>query len=251
MFCFPNTRQEILFPSNLVLFICISAHNQLRRKEKVSGSPRTSIGQTKHLGPRRAPPRPLRPVHTYPFFVWKRNFFSRFGISSTRIQWNASFQNALLRGDFWKRRLFVYVWTDTNRGFSNTMMPYIFCFQHEACSVRDAVVFSLFWRFRVDGRKRFGYATCGCVFFENGEKNLFSKISKISGYVWTGLRLRPDESAYGLKPHTYYFTRIGPQFTRNQAVNQLYTLLPKLKKSIYSTLVSSQNPSTLFLISQF
>ena len=60
MFCFPNTRQEILFPSNSALFTCISAHNQLRRKEKVSGSTRTSIGKTKHLGPRPAPPRRTR-----------------------------------------------------------------------------------------------------------------------------------------------------------------------------------------------
>ena len=128
MFCFPNTRQEILFPSNLVLFTCISAHKQLRRKEKVSGSPRTSIGKTKHLGPRpaaprRAPPRPLRPVHTYPFFVWKRNFFLRFGLPSTRIGWNASFQNALQSGEFWKRRLFIYVWTDTYDDATHLMLP--------------------------------------------------------------------------------------------------------------------------------
>ena len=61
------------------------------------------------------------------------------------------------------------------RRFSNTMMSYIMFFQHDACSVRYAIVFPSFQRFHVDGRKRFEYAKCGWVFFfslENGEKDL-------------------------------------------------------------------------------
>ena len=179
MFCFPNTRQEILFPSNSALFTCISAHNQLRRKEKVSGSTRTSIGKTKHLGPRPAPPHPLRPVNTYPFFVWKRNFFFRFGLLSTRIRWNASFQNALQSGDF------------KNAGFSftcgqtNTMMPHILRFQLEACSVRVSVLTFSCGRAKAI-RIRYVWM---CIFWKWRKwKNLwlFSKIPKISGYVWTG-----------------------------------------------------------------
>ena len=48
-------------------------------------------------------------------------FFLRF-VPSTRIRWKRSlktdtFKNALQSGDFWKSRLFVYVWTDENGGF--------------------------------------------------------------------------------------------------------------------------------------
>ena len=66
------------------------------------------------------------------------------------------------------------------------MMPaYILRFQLEACSVRDAIVFPLFQRFRVDRRKRFRYATSGCVSFENGEKNLrFQKYQKYPDMDW-------------------------------------------------------------------
>ena len=53
------------------------------------------------------------------------------------------------------------------------MMSYIMFFQHDACSVRDAIVFPSFQRFHVDGRKRFEYAKCGWVvffFFKTGKK---------------------------------------------------------------------------------
>ena len=229
MFCFPNTRQEILFPSNLVLFTCISAHNQLRRKEKVSGSPRTSIGKTKHLGPlpaapRRAPPRPLRPVHTYPFFVWKQNFFLRFGLPSTRIGWNASFQNALQSGDFWKRRLFIYVWTDTYDDAAHLMLP-AWSMLSKGCFF-SVFVWTGVWM---------------CILWKRRWMCILWKYQDVCGL---GLRLRPDESAYIL----FYTNRPS---VHTKPVNQLYTPFPKLKKSIYSTLVSSQNPSTLFLISHF
>ena len=204
MFCFPNTRQEILFPSNSALFTCISAHNQLRRKEKVSGSTRTSIGKTKHLGPRPAPPHPLRPVNTYPFFVWKRNFFFRFGLLSTRIRWNASFQNALQSGDF------------KNAGFSftcgqtNTMMPHNltlpawsmlskgFCFNvfvWTGESDSDTLGVDVYF-LKMEKMKK------SLAVFKN-TKNIRIRVDWALGYVQTN-------------PHTYYFTWIGPQFTRNQ-----------------------------------
>ena len=55
-------------------------------------------------------------------FAWKRVLFLRFGLPSTRIRWKRSpkthlFKNALQSGDFWKRRLFVYVWKDENGQF--------------------------------------------------------------------------------------------------------------------------------------
>ena len=190
MFCFPNTCQEILFPSNSVLFTCISAHNQLRRKEKVSGSPRTSIGKTKHLGPRPAAPAPLRP-HVSVFCLKTEFFFLRFGLLSTRIRWNASFQNALQSGDF------------KNAGFSftcgqtNTMMPHILRFQLEACSVRVSVLTFSCGRAKAI---RIRYVWMCILWKWRKWKNLwlFSKIPKISGYVWTG----PKVTSRRIRIHT-------------------------------------------------
>ena len=46
------------------------------------------------------------------------------------------------------------------RRFLNTMVSYIIFFQHlNKCPVREVIVFPSFQRFRVDGRKRFEYAT--------------------------------------------------------------------------------------------
>ena len=64
----------------------------------------------------------IRPRPHETVFVCKRIFSLRFGLQSTRIRWKRSpktdlFKNALQGGDFWKRRLFVYVWTDKNGGF--------------------------------------------------------------------------------------------------------------------------------------
>ena len=46
-----------------------------------------------------------------------------------------------------------------------------------------AIIFPPFSRLRVDGGKRFKYATCGRKFFQKRRKK--SAFSKISGYVWT------------------------------------------------------------------
>ena len=40
---------------------------------------------------------------------------------------------------------------------------------------RNAIVFPSFWRFHVDGRKWFKYATCGRVFFRGRKKSQFSR----------------------------------------------------------------------------
>ena len=52
----------------------------------------------------------------------------------------------------------------------------------DACSIRYAIVFPSFLRFRVGGRKRFEYATCGWASFWKRRK----RYKKISGYVWKG-----------------------------------------------------------------
>ena len=146
MFCFPNTRQEILFPSNLVLFTCISAHKQLRRKEKVSGSPRTSIGKTKHLGPRpaaprRAPPRPAAPRLARSAPSTRIRFLFENGIFFSDLAYHQH-----VSGETHLFKTLSRVESFENAGFSftcgqtHTMMPHILCFQLEACSVRDAVL---------------------------------------------------------------------------------------------------------------
>ena len=53
-----------------------------------------------------------------------------------------------------------------------------------ACSMPGALIFPPFLRLRVDGRKRFEYATCGRNFFQKRRKK--PPFSKISAYVWTG-----------------------------------------------------------------
>ena len=178
MFCFPNTRQEILFPSNSVLFTCISAHNQLRRKEKVSGSPRTSIGKTKHLGPRPAAPVPPRPHVSV--FCLKTEFFSPVWPTVNTYPVKRIFsKRSCQSGDF------------ENAGFSftcgqtHTMMPHILRFQLEAWSVRVTVLAFSCGRAKTI-RIRYVWM---CIFWKWRKwKNLwlFSKIPKISGYVWNG-----------------------------------------------------------------
>ena len=136
MFCFPNTRQEIVFPSNLVLFTCISAHNQLRRKEKVSGSPRTSIGKTKHLGPRPAAPRLARsaPSTRIRFLFENGIFFSGLAYHQ-HVSGETHLLKTLSRVEIFENAGFSFAC-----GQTHTMMPHILCFQLEACSVRDAVL---------------------------------------------------------------------------------------------------------------
>ena len=240
MFCFPNTRQEILFPSNLVLFTCISGHNQLRRKEKVSGSPQDICweNQTSRSPPRPAPPRP----HVSVFLFENGIFF--FGLAYCQHD-----ETHLLK-------TLSRVESFENAGFSFTCGRT----QTEVFEYDDAGIHLTLpaWSMLSKGCYRISIVSafsCGqaktiqiryewvCIFWKRRKKSPFSKISKISGYG-LGLRLRPDESAYIL----FYTNRPS---VHTKPVNQLYTLLPKLKKSIYSTLESSQNPSTLFLISQF
>ena len=60
-----------------------------------------------------------------------------------------------------------------------------------ACSTAGAIILPPFLRLRVDGRKRFEYATCGREFFR--KKPPFSKIS---AYVWTG----PETVVFIRKP---------------------------------------------------
>ena len=59
------------------------------------------------------------------------------------------------------------------------MKLYIIYLYHDACSIRGAMVFPSFLRFRVDERKRFEYATGGRTFFESGGKKTCLK----KGYV--------------------------------------------------------------------
>ena len=97
---------------------------------------------------------------------------------------NASFQKRSPEWRFLKTLASRLRLDGRNVRFWNTMMSYIIYFQHDACTVSDAIVFPSFQRFRVNGRKRFEYAMCEGVYFLKTEKK--SPFTKISGYVWTG-----------------------------------------------------------------
>ena len=66
----------------------------------------------------------LRPRQHVSVFVHKRSFFSSFRPTVYKYQvtenasfQNESFQNALQRGEFRKRQLLIYTWTEENAGF--------------------------------------------------------------------------------------------------------------------------------------
>ena len=61
------------------------------------------------------------------------------------------------------------------------MIQYIIHYYHNACSVRDAIVFPLFSVFGNDLKNTLHV---DAYFFENGGKKY--PFSKTSGYVWTG-----------------------------------------------------------------
>ena len=76
-------------------------------------------------------------------------------------------------------------------------------------------------RFRVDGRKRFEYATCGCVFFWKRRKK--SPFSKISRYVWTGPEYNMTQRKACVtcqrKPFGMLINGLGAVFQENYHLN--------------------------------
>ena len=81
-----------------------------------------------------------------------------------------------------------------------------------------AIIFPLFLRLRVDGRKRFEYATCGRNFFHKRRKK--TPFSKISAYVWTGPKcinnLIPDYLRNMFVPRSYVHNRSTRSGTENK-----------------------------------
>ena len=61
----------------------------------------------------------LRPCQHVPFFFQTRSFFYLFRptVYKYLVTENASFQNALQPGEFRKRQLLIYTWTEENGGF--------------------------------------------------------------------------------------------------------------------------------------
>ena len=55
----------------------------------------------------------------------KRRFFPPVWPTVHTFPVKTVIKNAPQSGDFWKRRLIVFVWTDKNGGFSNMVMSYI------------------------------------------------------------------------------------------------------------------------------
>ena len=128
------------------------------------------------------------------------DFFLRFSLSSTRINgvfWHQKRRfpkKGLYSGDFWKRRLLVYLWTDENRGFGydneihHILLElrmlcrgcYPFIVQSRPQSLRYFCQWSssLFKRIASAGNAIvhrfivFTCTTCGCLFFWKRRKNL-------------------------------------------------------------------------------
>ena len=99
-----------------------------------------------------------------------------------KVTENASFQKRSPEWRFLKMSAFRLLVDGQKWRFSNTMIFCIIYYKPYACSVRDAIVFLLFWRFSMVGRKRIEYATCGRVLFCKRRER--SPFSKISGYMW-------------------------------------------------------------------
>ena len=94
------------------------------------------------------------------------------------------------------------------RSFSNTMMSYIMFFYH-------AIVFRSFYRFRVDGRKRFEYPKCLWVvfFLENEENDL--RFQKTPDTCGRGLRFR----YFSLSYYRNINVMTSPLFTKRHHYN--------------------------------
>ena len=114
-------------------------------------------------------------------FVWKRIYFSLVWPTVhtylvKTVTENEPFQKRSPEWRFLKTPAFRLRVDGRKRRFLNTMMLYIICFQPDAFSITDAIVFCFFFLF------------CFVFFFENGEKK--NPFLKISWYVWTGPYLR-------------------------------------------------------------
>ena len=107
---------------------------------------------------------------------------------STRIRWKRSqkthlFKNALQSEDFWKRLLFVYVWTDENGGFRIQLYDDV---------IHPINHIPLAWRMLHKGCHRISIVLaflCGRVFFWKRRKNLWLKKKDTSGRGLSDCRL--------------------------------------------------------------
>ena len=91
---------------------------------------------------------------------------------------------------FWKRRLFVYMWTDVNGGFRIRWCytSKIHHFKYISMTHAQSGMPSYFDRFRVfvwTCENDSNTPRVDAHLFENGKKK--SPLSKISGYAWTGI----------------------------------------------------------------
>ena len=124
----------------------------------------------------------------YSFLVENGDFFpiwlTEYTYSVKAVTVIASFQKRSPKWRFFKT-LAVYVWTDENGTCRiRDAVQYIIYYQHDACSVSDAISthFPIVKRFRMDGRKRFEYATRERIHIWKQGKT--SPFLKIFGYVW-------------------------------------------------------------------
>ena len=105
-----------------------------------------------------------------------------------KVTENASFQKRSPEWRFLKLSAFRLLVDGQKWRFSNTMIFCIIYYKPYACSVRDAIVFLLFWRFSMVGRKRIEYATCGRVLFCKRREHEISVFKNIRIHVEGALK---------------------------------------------------------------
>ena len=113
----------------------------------------------------------------YPFLFENRDFSSgladRPHVSGENGHWKRIFsKNASQSGDFWKRRLLVYVKPKENRGFRVRWChtSYTSSMTHASWGILS--YFHCFSFYTWKGEKKFKYVTCGRVFFGKGGNKL-------------------------------------------------------------------------------
>ena len=109
-------------------------------------------------------------------------------------------KNALQSGDFWKRQLFIYAWTDENGGFRIRWCHVLLAWRmlREGCyHIYIVVAFS--WGQAKKIRIRYVRMR---IFFKRWKNSPFSKIS---GYVWPGPKC---DLLVLLQTYLFYFFQV-------------------------------------------
>ena len=98
----------------------------------------------------------------------------------------------------------------------------------------------------MDGRKRFEYTTCGCVFFFFYHEEKQSPFSKIFEYVWTGPHTRISTSTVAfaiIRTRTFFYLNKVNAYSRGNICQETLTLVlfsfPRTFRRIFLTLLDN------------